>query len=43
MTAGATLAEMTLCLAEENPAGATAAQEKLRRTLPDEAYRRLFP
>jgi spermidine synthase len=40
--AGDTLAEMTLCLYEQNTAGAKAAQSKLREELPEPAFRRLF-
>jgi spermidine synthase len=40
--AGDALAEMTLCLSEENPTGAKAAQAKLRELLPAEAFQELF-
>ena len=41
--AGSVLAAMTLCLAEGNRAGALAAQERLRQTLPADAFKILFP
>ena len=41
--AGSLLAELTLCLAEENPSGVRAAQARLRQTLPTAAYQSLFP
>ncbi len=40
--AGDTLAEMTLCIYEQNTAGAQAAQAKLRELLPENAFRQLF-
>jgi spermidine synthase len=43
MAAGSVLAELTLCLAEDNRAGAQAAQERLRQLLPAETFRQLFP
>ncbi|HVU17817.1 MAG TPA: fused MFS/spermidine synthase [Candidatus Didemnitutus sp.] len=43
VTAGGVLGEFTLCLQEDNAAGARAAQEHLRRMLSPEAYNRLFP
>lgn len=43
IVAGSLLAEMTLCLAEENPAGARAAQARLRQTLPAAVYQSMFP
>ena len=43
IAAGSVLAEMTLCLSEQNQVGARAAQERLRQTLPIAAYRSLFP
>lgn len=41
--AGSLVAEMVLCLSEQNTAGAQAAQMKLRQTLPEAVYRKLFP
>jgi len=41
--AGRVLAEMTLCLAEGNRAGALDAQNRLKNSLPADAYRSLFP
>ena len=43
VAAGGVLAEFTLCLAEDNRAGADAAQRRLREMLPADAYRSLFP
>ena len=43
VAAGRVLAEMTLCLAEGDRAGAVAAQERLKQTLPAAAYQSLFP
>ncbi len=43
MAAGSVLAEITLYLAEENQAGANAAQERLRQMLPTDVYQSLFP
>lgn len=40
--AGRVLAEMTLCVAENNRAGELAAQHKLRQMLPPETFRLLF-
>ena len=39
VSAGEILAEMVLCVAEDNHAGADAAQERLRQTLPEASYR----
>jgi hypothetical protein len=43
VAAGSVLAELTLCLAEENQAGARAAQERLKQMLPPAAYQSMFP
>jgi hypothetical protein len=43
MVAGSVLEELTLCLAEENRAGALTAQGRLRQMLPAETFRLLFP
>ena len=40
--AGRVLAEMTLCVAEDNREGAHAAQHKLQQMLPPETFRLLF-
>jgi len=40
--AGRALAEMTLCMAENDRAGAQAAQEKMKQNLPAETFRLLF-
>jgi len=42
MEAGRVLAEMTLCVDEDNREGALAAQNKLRQMLPAETFRLLF-
>jgi hypothetical protein len=43
IAAGGVLAEMTLCLSEENSDRARAAQEQIREMLPADAYEILFP
>ncbi len=43
VAAGSVLAELTLCLAEDNQAGVRAAQNRLRQILPAETYQNLFP
>ncbi len=40
--AGRVLAEMTLCLSENDRTGASAAQQRLRQMLPPETFRLLF-
>ena len=40
---GRVLAEMTLCMAEDNRTGAIAAQKQLKQMLPGETFRQLFP
>jgi spermidine synthase len=43
VAAGSMLAEMTLCLSEDNEMGARAAQNHLKLTLPAAAFQSLFP
>lgn len=42
VNAGSSLAEMMLCLAENDVVGADAAAERMRRLLPDETFRQLL-
>ncbi|HTO05207.1 MAG TPA: fused MFS/spermidine synthase, partial [Opitutus sp.] len=42
VVAGKIFTELVLCLAENNSAGADAAQERLRQALPESAYRQLM-